>query len=68
MNNSRPDTNDAHLDLFEHIMAGLDVPLRERWVRRFLPRTYAMLAINAALPHRGAGTSNGRRVGRLADE
>ena len=68
MNDPRPQTNDTHLDLFEHIMAGLDVQQRERWVQRFMPRTYAMLVVGHMLPHTGARLSSGKRLGALADE
>lgn len=68
LNDPRPQTNDTHLDLFEHIMNGLAVHERERWVRQHMPRTYAMLTVSSMLPHTGARLSSGKRLGALADE
>ena len=68
LNDPRPQTNDPHLDLFEQIMQGLAVHERERWVQRFMPRTYAMLTVGQMLPHTGARLSSGKRLGALADE
>ena len=68
MNDPRPQSNDTHLDLFEHIMAGIAPTERERWVARYMPRTYAVLVVNNMLPHTGARLSSGKRLGALADE